>query len=65
MTETANTLSRCAMQFPRVQEPFHISAQIFDASDIPFAPKPGYVQQTLDYSQVLPLYNQVPPFPTG
>ena len=47
------------MQFPRVNQVFNISKSVFSASNIPFSPKPNYVQQTLDFNSVLPLYNQV------
>lgn len=55
--------SFCAsVQYPRVaNQNFNISSNVFKASQIPFSPKTTYVQQTLDFTQVLPLYNQVIP----
>lgn len=55
------------MQFPRVPGQFSISSTVFNSSQIAFSPKPNYVQQTLDFSAVLPLFNAVssclPPAP--
>ena len=47
------------LQFPRVNQVFNITKNVFSAANIPFSPKPNYVQQTLDFNSVLPLYNQV------
>ena len=47
------------MQFPRVPGQFSISSTVFNSSQIAFSPKPNYVQQTLDFSAVLPLFNAV------
>ena len=47
------------MQFPRVPGQFSISSKVFNSSQIAFSPKPNYVQQTLDFSSVLPLFNAV------
>ena len=46
-------------QFPRVPGQFSISSTVFNSSQIAFSPKPNYVQQTLDFSAVLPLFNAV------
>ena len=38
---------------------FNLSKGVFTAANIAFQPKTTYVQQTLDYSSVQPLYNAV------
>lgn len=38
---------------------FNLSKGIFTSSNIAFQPKTTYVQQTLDYTSVQPLYNAV------
>ena len=48
------------VQFPRIpNQNFNITKNVFNAANIPFQPKTTYVQQTLDFSSVLPLYNEV------
>ncbi len=38
---------------------FTLSKTVFSAADIAFQPKPNYVQQTLNYTAVKPLYDAV------
>ena len=38
---------------------FNLSSGVFNASSIAFQPKPNYVQQTLDFSAVSPLYKAI------
>ncbi|CAK0785937.1 hypothetical protein CVIRNUC_009150 [Coccomyxa viridis] len=51
--------------FPRVPGQFSISSTVFNSSQIAFSPKPNYVQQTLDFSAVLPLFNAVNTYSTA
>lgn len=38
---------------------FNLSSGVFNASTIAFQPKPNYVQQTLDFNSVSPLYKAI------